>query len=63
MAGGTQGQIIKISLAWETPKIFLLTGFSNINIFFIKKKQNNVFVYSNIYDKFAFKNLSDNFKN
>ena len=63
MAGGTQGQIIKILLAWETPKIFLLTGFSNINIFFIKKKQNNVFVYSNIYDKFAFTNLAYNFKN
>ena len=35
-------------VAGETLNIFLLTGISNINIFFIKKK-NNVFVNSNIY--------------
>ena len=36
-------------VAGETPYIFLLTGISNIDIFFIKKK-NNVVVYRNIYD-------------
>ena len=39
-------------LAGETLNIFLLTAVSNINIFFIKKK-NNVVVYSNIHDLFA----------
>ena len=41
-------------VAEETLNIFLLTGISNINIFFIKKK-NNVVVNSNIYDYFASK--------
>ena len=39
--------------------IFLLSGISNINIFFIKKK-NNVVVNSNIYDKVALKILNYN---
>ena len=37
-------------VAWETLNIFLLAGILNINIFFIKKK-NNVVDNSNIYDK------------
>ena len=44
-------------LTGETLNIFLLTGISNKNIFSIKKK-NNVIVYSNIDDKFAFTNLT-----
>ena len=55
------GWIIKILLAEETLNIFLLTGISNINMFFIKKNM-NVIVYSNIHDKFAFTNLSWNLK-
>jgi len=44
-------------VAGETLNIFLLPGISNINIFFIKKK-NNVVFSSNIYDKFSSKVLS-----
>ena len=36
-------------VAGETFNIFLLTGISNINIFF-KRKKKNVVVNSNIYD-------------
>ena len=36
-------------LAGETLNIFILTGIANINIFFIKKK-NNVVMYGKIYD-------------
>ena len=43
------GWILKMLVAGETLNIFLLTGISNINIFFIKKK-NDVVVDSNIYD-------------
>ena len=46
-------------VAGETLHIFLLTGISNINIFFIKKK-NNVVVNSNIHDKVALKILNYN---
>ena len=46
-------------LAGETLKIFHLTRISNINIFFITKK-NNVVVDRNIYDKFASKILNNN---
>ena len=49
-------------VAGETINIFLLTGVLNINIFFIKKK-NNVVVTSNIYDQFALKILTYNVKN
>ena len=45
----------------ETPNIFLLTGISNINAFFIKKK-NNVVVNINVYGKFASKILNYNVK-
>ena len=38
-------------VAGKTHNIFLLTGISNINIVFIKKK-NYVFVNRNIYGKF-----------
>ena len=48
-------------LAEDRLNIFLLTGISNIIIFFIKKKM-NVVVYSNIYDKFASTNLTCNLK-
>ena len=44
-------------VAGETPNIFLLAGISNINIFFVKKK-NNVVVNINIYDTFASKILT-----
>ena len=43
----------------ETFNIFLLTGISNITIFFINKK-NNVVVKRYIYDKFASKILNYN---
>ena len=46
-------------MAGETLNIFLLNGISNINIFFIKKK-NNVVVNSNINGKFATKILNYN---
>ena len=39
-----KGWFIKMLLAGETPNIFLLTGKSNINIFFIKKKNNVVVI-------------------
>ena len=61
MAGMTfmsfpQGWTIKILLALETLKIFLLTGSSKRNIFCrINKK--NVVVYNNIHDKFISSNL------
>ena len=42
-----QGWIIKMLLAGETLSIFLLTGISKLNIFFIKKRINVVFL-SNI---------------
>ena len=48
-------------MAWDTLNIFLLTGISSINIFFIRK-MNNVVVNSNIYDKFASKVLTFNNK-
>ena len=48
-------------VAGETLNIFLLTGISNINIFFIKKKK-IVVIYSNIHDKFPSKNLANNIK-
>ena len=48
-------------VAGETLNIFLLTGISNINIFFIKKK-NAVVVNSNIYDEFASTILTNNIK-
>ena len=48
-------------LAGETLNIFLLTGISNIIIFFINKKINFI-VYSNIHDKFASTNLTCNIK-
>ena len=54
-----QGWIIKILLAGEILNIFVLTGISNINIFFIKKNI-NVVVYS--HDKFASTNLKYNQK-
>ena len=44
-------------VAGETLYIFLLTGMLNIDIFFVKKK-NNVVVKSNIYDYFASKILT-----
>ena len=44
-------------VAGEILNIFLLTGISNINIIFIKKKI-NVVVYSNIKYKFASTNLT-----
>ena len=44
-------------VAGETFNIFLLTGISIINIFFIKKK-NNVVVNSNIFDKVVLKILN-----
>ena len=40
----------------------LLTGISNINIFFIKKKK-IVVIYCNSHDKFPSTNLTNNFKN
>ena len=43
-----QGWIIKMKVAGETLNIFLLTGISKINFFFIMKK-NNVVVNSKIY--------------
>ena len=43
-------------LAGKTLNIFILTGLSNINVFFIQRKM-NVVVYSNIYDKFSSTNL------
>ena len=46
-------------VAGETPNILLLTGISNINIIFIKEK-NNVVVNSIIYDKVALKILNYN---
>ena len=49
-------------LAWEALNIFLLTGISYINIFFIKKKT-NVFFYSYIHDKFASTNITYNLEN
>ena len=52
----------KMLLAWETLNIFILTGISKINLFFIKKKK-NVVVYSNIHDKFASTNFTYNLKN
>ena len=54
-----QGWIIKMLVAGETLHILLLTGILNINIFFIKKK-NNVVVNSKIYDKVASKLLNYN---
>ena len=45
----------------ETLNIFLLTGISNINIFFIKNK-NIVVVNTNIYGKFATKIRNYNVK-
>ena len=50
-----------MSVAGETLNIFLLTGISKINIFFIKKK-NNVVVNSIIYGEFASKILNNNVK-
>ena len=47
-----QGWIINMLLAGDTLNMFLLTGISNINMFFIKKKK-NVVVYNNIHDKIA----------
>ena len=41
-------------VAGDTLNIFLLTGISNMNIFF-RKKMKNLIVDSNIYDKFASK--------
>ena len=55
----SSGLIIKLLLAGETPNIFLLTGISNRNICFMKKKKSMV-VYINIHDDFAFKNLTLN---
>ena len=52
-----QGWTIKISLAWETFKIFRLTRISKRNIF-CRKKKKNVVVYSNIQDKFISSNLT-----
>ena len=54
MAGKTlmsflRAGLSKMLVAGETLHIFLLTGISNINIFFIKKK-NNVVVNNDIYD-------------
>ena len=46
-----------MSLAGEPLNILLLTGISNGNIFFMKMKQ-DVIVYSNINNKFAFTNLT-----
>ena len=48
-------------VAGETLIIFILTGISNMNIFFIKKKK-HVVVYSNIHDKFASTNLTYSIK-
>ena len=48
-------------MAGETLNIFLLTGIPNINIFFVKKK-NNLAVNSNICGKFASKILNYNVK-
>ena len=52
-----QGWTIKILLAWETLKMFLLAGISKRNIF-CRKKKKNVVVYSDIYDKFISSNLT-----
>ena len=49
-------------VAGETLNIFLLTGISNINIFFINKKK-IVVIYSKIHDKFPSTNLTNNLKN
>ena len=62
-AGKTpQGQSIKMLVAGEALNIFLLTGLSNKDIFFINMK-NNVLVISNIYDQFASKFLTYIVKN
>ena len=45
----------------ETPYIFLLTGISNVNIFFVKNMKNMV-VYNNIHDKFGYAKLTYNLK-
>ena len=52
-----QGWTIKILLAWETLKSFLLIGISKWNIFCRKKKKNMV-IYSNFHDKFISSNLT-----
>ena len=54
-----QDWIIKMFLAGETLNIFLLTGSSKINIFFMNKKM-NVVAYINIHEKFASTNLTCN---
>ena len=59
MAGNVfpQGWIIKMLLSGETLNIFLQTGISKKNIFFIKKKK-NVVIKGNIPDKFVSTNLT-----
>ena len=48
-------------MAGETLNFFLLTGISNINIFFVKKKK-NVVVHSKFHDNFASTKLTYDLK-
>ena len=59
MTGKTLMSFLKMLVAGERLNIFLLTGISNINIFFIKKT-NIVVVNSNIDDNVALKILNYN---
>ena len=52
---------MKVLLAWETLKIFLLTGISKTNII-CRKKKKNVVIISNIDGKFISSNLKHKLK-
>ena len=52
---------MKVLLAWETLKIFLLTGISKTNIL-CRKKKKNVVIISNIDGKFISSNLKHKLK-
>ena len=61
MSHGTLMSFLRTGLSKSRWDIFLLTGISNMNIFFIKKKI-NVDCVSNIHDKFPSTNLTWNLK-
>ena len=61
MSHGTLMSFLRTGLSKSRWDIFLLTGISNKNIFFIKKKI-NVDCVSNIHDKFPSTNLTWNLK-